>query len=295
MYTSQSYLGVAVLLCLGAWTACSPGVAPDAGPHRMGEHVGVGALTYNVFEDKWRTQVGEGTDARVPKDRFFLLRLSVVNGGSTDLMVPALTLVDDAGQTYAELPNGEGVPEWTGYLRRVKPAETLQGNIVFDVSPKHYRLRVTDETGQKSRDIDIPLNFASDTSPLLLGLLALAGSLLAATVPLAVVRPTVSDRDGGAAEPSGSVHVPGETMFFSFQVDGFTATSVERVHLSYKLDALDPHGVHLMEPVAAEIEETLAPEDKNWKPTPGGFRHLQDRHYRYRPGRQGHGHQRGPL
>jgi|HubBroStandDraft_1064217.scaffolds.fasta_scaffold01379_8 hypothetical protein len=105
------------------------------------------------------------------------------------------------------------------------------------------------------------------TSPLLLGLLALAGSLLAATVPLAVVRPTVSDRDGGAAEPSGSVHVPGETMFFSFQVDGFTATSVERVHLSYKLDALDPHGVHLMEPVAAEIEETLAPEDKNWKPT----------------------------
>ena len=56
-------------------------------------------------------------------------------------------------------------------------------------------------------------------------------------------------------------------MFFSFQVDGFTASSVDRVHLNYKMDVLDPHGVHIVEPVAAEIEETLAPEDKNWKPT----------------------------
>jgi hypothetical protein len=94
-----------------------------------------------------------------------------------------------------------------------------------------------------------------------------ACSLWGAATPLAVVKPTVSDRDGGAAVPGSFVHDPGETMFFSFQVDGFTASSAERVHLTYKMDALDPHGVHLMEPVAAEIEETLAPEDKNWKPT----------------------------
>jgi hypothetical protein len=94
-----------------------------------------------------------------------------------------------------------------------------------------------------------------------------AASRGADAVPLAVVRPTVSDRDGGAAVPSSSVHAPGETMFFSFQVDGFTASSTERVHLSYKIDAFDSHGVRLMEPAAAEIEETLAPEDKNWKPT----------------------------
>jgi hypothetical protein len=96
---------------------------------------------------------------------------------------------------------------------------------------------------------------------------ALACSLWGAAAPLAVVRPTVSDRDGGAAVPSSFVHDPGETMFFSFQVDGYTASSADRVHLSYKLDAFDSHGVLIMEPVAAEIEETLAPEDKNWKPT----------------------------
>ncbi len=108
---------------------------------------------------------------------------------------------------------------------------------------------------------------APSTHHLLAVLLLTVTSLCAATAPLAIVRPTVSDRDGGAAVPGSYVHDPGETMFFSFQVDGFTASSADRVHLSYKLDALDPHGVRLMETVAAEVEETLAPEDKSWKPT----------------------------
>ena len=95
----------------------------------------------------------------------------------------------------------------------------------------------------------------------------LAATLWGATVPLAVVRPTVSDRDGGAAGAGSYVDAPRATMFFSFQVEGYTPSSGERVHLSYKLEALDPHGVPIMEPVAAEIEETLAPEDKNWKPS----------------------------
>ncbi|MGA2739248.1 MAG: DUF4352 domain-containing protein [Bryobacteraceae bacterium] len=163
MHTLQSSLAGAAFVCLAASVACSPGAPPEAQVHRMGERVSVGSLVYNVFEDQWKAQLGQGADARVPKDRFFLIRLSVVNGGSTEFMVPTLTLVDDTGQTYPELPDGDGVPDWTGYLRRVKPAETLKGNVVFDVAPKHYRLRVADENSQISRDIDIPLNFASDT------------------------------------------------------------------------------------------------------------------------------------
>jgi hypothetical protein len=99
-----------------------------------------------------------------------------------------------------------------------------------------------------------------------LGVLASA-ALWGAAAPLAVVRPTLSDRDGGAGVPGSFAHDSGETMFFSFQVDGYAASAGERVHLSYKLDAFDPHGVRIMEPVAAEIEETLAPEDKNWRPS----------------------------
>jgi hypothetical protein len=163
MYTLQCYLAGATLVCLAATTACTSSVQPDDQIHRMGERVTVGSLVYNVFEDQWKTQLAQGTDARVPKDRFFLLRLSVVNAGSTDVLVPGLTLVDDSGQSYQEMSNGDQVPQWMGYLRRAKPTETLQGNVVFDVPPKHYRLRVSDETSQKSRDIDIPLNFTSDS------------------------------------------------------------------------------------------------------------------------------------
>jgi hypothetical protein len=56
-------------------------------PHGRARHAG--SLVYNVFEDQWKAQLGQGSDTRVPKDRFFLVRLSVVNGGSTDLMVPS--------------------------------------------------------------------------------------------------------------------------------------------------------------------------------------------------------------
>jgi hypothetical protein len=97
-------------------------------------------------------------------------------------------------------------------------------------------------------------------------ILAFCCSLFAATPPLAIVRSTISDRDGGAALPNGYTHHPGETMFFSFQVDGFTPSSGARIHLTYKIEAFDSHGTRIMEPTASEIEEALAPEDKNWKP-----------------------------
>jgi len=150
-------------MTFAAGTACQRAATEEMQTRRMGERVTVGALVYNVIEDRWRAQLGEGAEARVPKDRFFLIHLSVVNGGASDVMVPALTLVDDSGQTHEELSNGDQVPDWTGYLRRVKPAETIQGNVVFDVPPKHYRLRVSDENSQKSMNIDIPLAFASDS------------------------------------------------------------------------------------------------------------------------------------
>ncbi|MGA2134089.1 MAG: hypothetical protein ABSH50_17485 [Bryobacteraceae bacterium] len=91
-------------------------------------------------------------------------------------------------------------------------------------------------------------------------------ALWGAGAPLSIVRAVLSDRDSGAALPADYLHQPGETMFFSFQVEGFTPSSGDRLHLTYKVEALDPHGVQLAEPISADVEETLAPEDKNWKP-----------------------------
>jgi hypothetical protein len=45
----------------------------------------------------------------------------------------------------------------------VKAAESAQGNVVFDAPPRHYKLKVTDETGDRTALIDIPLTFGSET------------------------------------------------------------------------------------------------------------------------------------
>jgi hypothetical protein len=98
-------------------------------------------------------------------------------------------------------------------------------------------------------------------------LIALAAVLDGAAGTLSLLNLTISDSDGGASLPSGFTHVPGETLYFSFQVAGYQASPAAKVHLSYKIDAFDPHGVRIVEPIASEIADSLAPEDKNWKPT----------------------------
>jgi hypothetical protein len=70
-----------------------------------------------------------------------------------------MTLVDDAGKVYNELPDGTGVLRWLGVVRSVEPAQTEQGSIVFDAPPVHYRLRLTDETDKEDIYVDLPLNF----------------------------------------------------------------------------------------------------------------------------------------
>ena len=49
------------------------------------------------------------------------------------------------------------------FLRSVKPAESAQGNVVFDAPPRHYKLKLMDETGERSAYIDIPLSFGAET------------------------------------------------------------------------------------------------------------------------------------
>jgi hypothetical protein len=59
--------------------------------------------------------------------------------------------------------DGQGVPQWIGYIRQINPADTMQGNLVFDAPPRHYKLRVTDEEGQHEAMIDLPLEFSEET------------------------------------------------------------------------------------------------------------------------------------
>jgi hypothetical protein len=152
---------VAASLLIAGCSSTPP--TPPISTFVMGEKVQLGHLSYTIFETQWMTQLGEGAAVRVPQHRFFLIRMSAVNTGSSDSPVPSLTLQDDRGRVFDEASNGEGVPQWTGYLRTAKPADNIQGNIVFDVPPGHYKLKLVDETSAKAALVDIPLSFGAET------------------------------------------------------------------------------------------------------------------------------------
>jgi hypothetical protein len=145
----------ALLMVIG----CSTPAKTEARTYAMGDKAEVGPLIYTVFDTQWMPALKSGDKDRVPANRFFLVRLSVLNGGGGDTTVPPASLVDDSGQTYPELSDGEGVPEWLGYLRKIKPVDTERGNVAFDVAPKHYKLRISDDSEQHVAFVDLPLNF----------------------------------------------------------------------------------------------------------------------------------------
>ena len=131
--------------------------------YAAGDKATVGTLTYNVTDTVVADQLGDNpNNERTPQDRFFLVKVSILNSGSDEQPIPAMSLVDDAGQSYPELADGTNVPNWLGVVRKVGPAQTEQGVVVFDAPTKHYRLRLTDPFDDKEIAIDVPLDFAHE-------------------------------------------------------------------------------------------------------------------------------------
>jgi hypothetical protein len=152
--------GVVAALC---GSGCAPSQGNPVKTHRLGDRIELGKLVYNVYDSQWHTQLGEGAGARIPQHRFFLVRLSVTNSGTSEITPASLTATDSNGTVYQELSDGSQVPQWAGFLRTIKPAETVQGNVVFDCPPGAYKVRVMDEKEQWSALVDIPLAFTSET------------------------------------------------------------------------------------------------------------------------------------
>jgi hypothetical protein len=158
----ESAAVLAGLAALLYGVGCSP--APSsARTFRMGEPVHLGSLAYNVYDTRWLTHLGEGIGARIPENRFFLVRVSISNAGPDEIVVPAMTLIDESGAALQELPGADHVPQWLGLVRTVKPGQSIQGNIVFDCSPRNYRLRIADENERHAALVEIPLDFTAET------------------------------------------------------------------------------------------------------------------------------------
>jgi len=97
-------------------------------------------------------------------------------------------------------------------------------------------------------------------------LLALLPASLSAAPALQIVRPIVSQMDGGEADPPGFDHVPGEVLFFSCRIAGYAKSSEAKVRLAYSVQPFDPQGVPLVEIYKNEISEELSVQDKDWLP-----------------------------
>jgi hypothetical protein len=138
--------------------------APPVNVFRLGDKVQVGPLIYNVLEAKWRPQIGDGSEARVPDHRFLIVHLAVTNSGALDIDLPLMTIVDQAGQVSNESLDGRGVPYWMGLIRKLKPADTLDGTIVFDIDPKSVKLKLDDGSGVALSMVELPLQFETGES-----------------------------------------------------------------------------------------------------------------------------------
>jgi hypothetical protein len=146
-------------------TGCQAETEPQKLNYGMGERVPNGPLTYLVIESTWASQLGEVFQARVPKQRFLMLSISVTNGGGGPINLPLLTLEDASGNQYQELSDGTGVSNWLGILRTIDPGQTVQGRLLFDVPLAAFKLRLPNdgEPGyEKFAMVDIPLRIDSD-------------------------------------------------------------------------------------------------------------------------------------
>ena len=131
----------------------------------MGTAVAVGQLTYTAIESEWRETLESTNGQRIPRNRYLLINISVVNNAPEEKAAPLLQLEDAKGQVYPEISEGGGVPEWLGYLRLLQTKETRSGRLLFDVPQGAYKLRVSsggEPENEQTALIEIPFQLGSE-------------------------------------------------------------------------------------------------------------------------------------
>jgi hypothetical protein len=95
---------------------------------------------------------------------------------------------------------------------------------------------------------------------------ALLPAMVCAAPALEVVKPVISQMDGGTPDPPGFEHVPGEILYFSCRIGGFAKSTESQIHLAFSVQPFDSQGVPLGELYKNEITDEVRPQDKEWMP-----------------------------
>jgi len=104
------------------------------------------------------------------------------------------------------------------------------------------------------------------TWPLALASTLVWGAMAAVPPNPKIVNAGPHDSEDGPPLAKGSTFQPGETVFFSFQVLGYGESPTKQVRLTYRIEAVDPNGVKLVEPIESVFDATLRDEDKQFMP-----------------------------
>ena len=102
--------------------------------------------------------------------------------------------------------------------------------------------------------------------------LASACIAIAADKPLAIVHTVFATSEDGPPEASDEEYVPGETLHFSCQAEGFRKVDKpneypkQNVSLKFQIEVRDKTGALLKPVQEGKIETIVTPEDKDWMP-----------------------------
>ncbi len=83
---------------------------------------------------------------------------------------------------------------------------------------------------------------------------------------LGIVNAAVHQTEDGPVIATGADFLPGETVFYSFQVAGYNTSPVKKLRLNYRIETTDPKGVPIVDVAESVLDANLADEDKEWKP-----------------------------
>jgi hypothetical protein len=95
---------------------------------------------------------------------------------------------------------------------------------------------------------------------------------IAADKPLAILHPAFARSEDGPPEASDENFIPGETIYFSCQAEGYRKLDKpddfgkQNISLKFQIEVRDKAGA-LLKPIKEDtIETTVTQEDKNWMP-----------------------------
>src|SRR5579863_4286493 len=102
--------------------------------------------------------------------------------------------------------------------------------------------------------------------------LASAFLAIAADKPLAIVNAAFATSEDGPPEASDQDFVPGQTIYFSCQAEGFRKVDKpndygkQNMSLTFEIRVKDKSGTLLKPMQDGKIETSVTQEDKNWLP-----------------------------